>query len=414
MNRREFLSSAVIASAVTTAGCVDFSSGGSDTCSVDERQHETDSPATGTFGDSTSETLNASFHASQAVSDASGSDVASGDIYWRTRFPGPPSGSAGVAIVGGTVCFGGERLYGVGQATGEVEWCRSPGIIRPSAPVLHEGTLIVGEKISPDEDGGVRALDPASGDDRWRNTEVGSVGARPTVANGTVFLSGSIENQTISAVDLESGDLRWKETVEGAARSPPVPSSETLLVRTQSRLLAVDQADGSIEWQTDAGGSVRSPVVADGTVFTQTGPATFAALDAATGDENWSVTNAEERDLDMHACVDDETVYVALTGEGRDEVVALSQADGTERWRATAERTASRYDVLGTPDSLFVASEDGMAALRTTDGTVRWSRGFPTRSDEDVVYSGTPAAFGVTSGALYALTGSGDLFALAR
>jgi len=333
-------------------------------------------------------------------------------MYWRIRLPEPPSGSTGIAISDGTVFVSGERLYGVDQVSSEVDWCRDLGVVRPSGPVLHGDTLVVGERVHPDDSGGVRAIDVTDGSDRWRNDDIGSIEARPTVDGGTAYVSGGIENPTVSAVGVDAGNLKWNVPVPGTARASPVPSTESLLVRTESQLVALDREDGTTKWRNDARPPVQPPVVVDETVFTQTGPSTFAAVAAPTGEIRWEVT--DDTADDFHACADDQYVYVTMTRDGADRVAAFSQEDGAEQWSTTAQRHGSRYDVLGTPDSLYIAAEDGMIALRTTDGTTRWYRGFGALRDDDVVHSGTPSAFGVTPGAVYALTGSGDLVSVRR
>ncbi|MFB6105537.1 MAG: PQQ-binding-like beta-propeller repeat protein [Halobacteriaceae archaeon] len=103
------------------------------------------------------------------------------------------------------------------------------------------------------------------------------------------------------------------------------------------------------------------------------------------------------------AIADNGSVVYVVGGDGT--LHALAAADGSERWRAPAVRNADA--VTASNGTVYVASDDGVVAVRTDSGEARWER-------PDLTATGTPVAhdgdvYVPTDGALYAFDAvSGD------
>lgn len=123
---------------------------------------------------------------------------------------------------------------------------------------------------------------------RWKQTIANATfGASPPVVNdGTVFVGGRGEAETLFALDASSGEVRWQVEKVGGFNSPAVAYDTVYAPATNSRLYAYDPADGSERWQFKADNEARHTAIADGRVYLGTSGSVFA-LDAGTGDELW-------------------------------------------------------------------------------------------------------------------------------
>jgi outer membrane protein assembly factor BamB len=108
------------------------------------------------------------------------------------------------------------------------------------------------------------ALDPATGQDRWRH-EIAApqdantgVSTMPAAANGVVYLSSvtfetPVNGQTptlhglVEALDSHTGSVRWTTTLTHAT-SAPVVADGRVFVLTGDMLVALDPNDGAVMW----------------------------------------------------------------------------------------------------------------------------------------------------------------------
>ncbi|EFW90559.1 Pyrrolo-quinoline quinone [Haladaptatus paucihalophilus DX253] len=142
--------------------------------------------------------------------------------------------------------------------------------------------------------------------------------------------------------------------------------------------------DAWIEWSEQVSDRpLHSPTVADGIVYVSDVSGEITAFDTDTRETRWT---ARIRGLDYAPSVVGDTVYAAGT-----DLVALSAADGNERWR---------FDV-GIAESSPVTAADGTLFFKTSDvngqgscwavdaatGTERWHVRLPTGKDGE-----TPSA----------------------
>ncbi|MCT9095639.1 PQQ-binding-like beta-propeller repeat protein [Haloarchaeobius sp. HME9146] len=213
-------------------------------------------------------------------------------------------------------------------------------------------------------------------------------------------------------------DRSWLKRVDGGGflASPVVANGVVYAVRGGGSLLAIEVETGETIWENDRYSlCFSSPAVADGTVYLTTVDQTVA-LDAATGEPKWS---ADIGGLGSPTVVED-TLYV--TGEpggwdgendyadnwGPKTVAALSIADGSEQWRATADRMVDTSPAVA-DGRLVVGGEGLVTAFDAETGDRQWTvdrSGGDTESDD-----GYTTTVSLVDGTVYGQT-TGGVFAL--
>lgn len=276
-------------------------------------------------------------------------DATSGEERWRTRV-GPVRGAASPTVVDGTVYVGtaegtvtalsaadgrrldrfeanaGERNYGVmcsvterdgrlffGDDSGVVysldgdlteRWrVRTDGSIGRSTPAVVEGTVYVGSM-----DGGLYALNAATGAQEWR-----------TSLGDAVFTAPAVDGETVYATSITATD-------DGGPLTNPDGDDIRSARETRGGVHALSAADGSVRWTVDVEDQINGePAVADGTVVVGPRDGPVYAFDAASGEQRWffPVGHVQEGS----PAVADGVAYLAS-----DRVYAVDLASGTELW----------------------------------------------------------------------------------
>ncbi|WP_329221172.1 outer membrane protein assembly factor BamB family protein [Streptomyces sp. NBC_01485] len=70
-----------------------------------------------------------------------------------------------------------------------------------------------------------RGPDAEPGSQRWKFDVGGVLYASPSVADGTVYISGS---RSLCAVDTDTGEQRWRRSTVGAGSSSPVAAGDAV------------------------------------------------------------------------------------------------------------------------------------------------------------------------------------------
>lgn len=209
-------------------------------------------------------------------------ELPTGKIRWTVRTGGRIRGTP--AVADGQVVIGSwdGRVYALDLASGKERWVhrtigdtldsKQAGFDRRAlqgSPAVVDGAVYIGSR-----DGGLYALDAATGERRWRFSHRGSwVVGSPAVQRGVVYV-GSSDGHFIQAVDAATGTERWRYEAGANVLSSPVLAAGLLLVGTVSTespwgdLLAVDQATGTLRWRLRLEeGFLSTPAVADSTLY---------------------------------------------------------------------------------------------------------------------------------------------------
>jgi len=229
------------------------------------------------------------------------------------------------------------------------------------------------------------ALDPATGNEIWRQRFDAPVPGSPTVAGNTVFVVAA--DSSAWAIDADTGTIRWQlaGTPTGLSMAggagPAVTDSLVILPYPSGEVVAATRDRGVRSWSSRVAGSrpgqayalVRDitgdPVVQGGRVYAANPSGRMTAFDAATGSTIWS---AREGALSPVWPAGGSLFLISDGGE----LVRINGADGSRIWgielpHYTRDRERRRAEVFAhygpilAGGRLIVASNDGF--LRSFD-----------------------------------------------
>ncbi len=202
---------------------------------------------------------------------------------------------------------------------------------------------------------------PVNASDGAKGAPLIDVSARiwsePTVT-GNLLLVGTLDHH-LRALDTASGADRWTVDLNGAIAGDPTVTGNTVLVPTlQSRLYALDlTAQGAERWHFDGDNWFWSrPLVANGTIFAATSVGTVYALDLATGAERWATAYQLGTEVRAAPVLVDGTLVVAAHNG---LVVGLDPVTGAERWRKEHANTKFLANPLVLDSVILLAAQDG-------------------------------------------------------
>ena len=308
---------------------------------------------------------------------------------------------------------------------GDLLWRYDTGRLVNSSPTVADGLVFIGTHgVS---DGGLHALDVATGEVRWKYYPAGSVRSSPTVANGVVYFGSN--DQHLYAVDATIGVLLWRyKTSDGVYSSPAIANGIVYFGSNDTHLYAVDAATGDLRWRYETEASVgSSPAVADGVVyFVGSDDGDLYALNAVTGDLLWKyeavrtggtisptvangvvyfhsrslyaldATTGEllweydiESSITSSPTVADGVVYSGSTDR---RMYALDAATGKLLWRYKTGNRSFSSPAVADGVIYFGSGDDYWYALEASSGKLIWH--YQT-DEEDLVSSSPTVANGV-------------------
>jgi outer membrane protein assembly factor BamB len=185
-------------------------------------------------------------------------DAGTGRGRWSVQLPGAiwaaPAADA-AAGVGAVVWTGGDdRLRVFDLATGSVRW---ESVIEPgaTAPVIHEGVVILGEG-NGNFAARVVGRDLASGAERWSVPAPASFesGVTPGAAGGDVAVSDQFG--TLTLVDARAGKARWQTAIrEPILDSRVLVRAQAVVFRTHGgKVVVLDRKSGRVIRRVDPRG----------------------------------------------------------------------------------------------------------------------------------------------------------------
>lgn len=188
---------------------------------------------------------------------------------------------------------------GVLFATGNEIW---------GSPVLADGKLLISSL-----DGGLYALDPATGAQIWHFEAKKGLASTPVVAGNVVLVSGF--GSTLYAIDLADGSEKWSfkagHWIWGDAA---VDGGMAYIGDFDGIVHAIELSSGSEAWSLDVGHDVlrASPVVANGTLVVSSDSDWLVGIDIATHAIVWQHDIGTKLNADM--TVDGSDVLIAPRG----------------------------------------------------------------------------------------------------
>lgn len=264
-----------------------------------------------------------------------------GKLLWQRAMPG---GATTVTDGGDTVytvsrVSGDSQLLALSAATGAIRWQKTlPNAFADQPPVLAQGVLFLG---APRLDKQLLAFRPSDGFLLW-SIPIGASPDDPIALSATadtLFVTFGLPNAAfVQARRITDGQLLWSDSpLDGTL---VLGSAAVYELPTYGSLVARDTHTGAKLWQFGDHDVFHSGVVSGDTLFVSmrhSGPL---------GDANGHFTNLEK-------------------------LYALDTASGRLRW-TFATQSGNAGTVAASHDTIYVRADDGIHALRASDGALRW------------------------------------------
>jgi outer membrane protein assembly factor BamB len=253
--------------------------------------------------------------------------------------------------------------------------------------------LISGSQVfTMDTDGTVASFDLGTGHRLWststkpKKTRSSNLGGGIAVADGRVYAATG--RGELLALDVGSGDILWRVDLGGPARSSPtVVGGAVFIVTIDQRLIAASTDGGKPLWSyeappTNTGMLPQSaPAVADGLVVAGFESGDLAAVHQDTGLIAWSdnlgamkgtASLIEFSTVRGSAVVENGIVYaIGLGGL----MAALDLRSGRRVW--DRDIAGANMPWLAGDTLFIVSTEQKVAAINKSDGTVHWVTELP-------------------------------------
>ena len=177
------------------------------------------------------------------------------------------------------------NVFGLGTNAGEVKWVVQTGEQTSWVVSTGDGSVCVGPTS-------VRYVASAQGGEGkpWRRNLEIEVSARPTVAEGRIYLPA--KNGELMILESRSGSLAGSYDVSTSALVSPAISQRTVVATdVNGTVTALDGVTGKKLWEKRLGETVSSGGSCyQGTFYIGTDRGSLIALDVATGNVKWHAT----------------------------------------------------------------------------------------------------------------------------
>jgi outer membrane protein assembly factor BamB len=222
---------------------------------------------------------------------------------------------------------------------------------KPFQPLLQGGIVLVPENYANQQGdhafGELVALDPATGQERWKYKVAPShvdlvteIDSEPVGANGVVYLTAnersasaplpppqdqSLPTLLVQAVDSRTGSLLWSRALSGFDSSPDVADGYVILLGNRG-LVALRTTDGSLAW-----------------MFTPAGPYT-AVDDGGPPNEAYAVGDGYPGPVIINHLVLVDAIAVGADGQGLGaNWFAVSTSTGKLVWQSARSVLGGGY-----------------------------------------------------------------------
>ncbi len=261
---------------------------------------------------------------------------------------------------------------------GSKRWEADVGHSHDAPPAVTSDTAYVAAwNGGPDTDRGVAAVD-LEGSLRWRAITDVDVSSAPTLADGVVYVGGSLNSEAVVALDATDGSERWRVRVGQYATTPAVADGTAYVGGgSEHAAYALEAATGGGRWRVETDGRVwGAPTVVDDIVYVGSRGGTVYALEPADGETQWIASVGD--DVHESIAATDERLYVPTA----DGLVALD-TDGTEAWSLDGRSRVNAPSVVG---DVVVVTDHSTAICLGEDGQRRWTYEFDERVIDDMVF----------------------------
>jgi eukaryotic-like serine/threonine-protein kinase len=320
-----------------------------------------------------------------------------GELKWSFAAGAPIVGSP--VLADGVVYFGAldGHVIALDATTGAEKWR-----FRSRLPVACTPAVAGGVLYFTSSTGALAALDAATGAPKWvcpveyerRFEAKGLHGyppaaqtipdawdlftSSPAVVDGWVYFGAG--DGGIYAVEAATGVLQWTFRTGDVVHASPAVADGTVFVGSwDSRVYALDAHAGTLKWTFQAGmdpavhnqeGFQSSCAVAGGTVYVGCRDAHVYALDAATGKRKWAYTTGKSWVIGTPA-VQDGVVYAGTSDTSR--FLALEAKSGRLRFNVDARAYVFSSPTLCGPRAYVGCHNGTLYAIDARTGAIDWT-----------------------------------------
>lgn len=277
-------------------------------------------------------------------------------------------------------------------------------------PLLSQPILVDGLIYTLDARANLSAFDIEDGDRLWRVDVSDEEEGDTVIAGGIAFSKNTLfvtnGYSQLVAVDPQSGEIKWRAKLPAPSKAAPSVMGGRIYVTTlDSRVLALDIDNGEVLWAYEGNAEdtglvgTASPAVNNDIVVPVFSSGEIIALRVENGSVAWGDNLAAVRGFgglsaiaDIRAMpVLDKGLVFAVSFSGR--MVAIDERTGQRVWQREISATQTPW-VAG--NHVFVLSaENQLISLGRDTGAVRWVTELPRyEDDEPVVLTGPVLAGG--------------------
>lgn len=287
-----------------------------------------------------------------------------GHVVWKVDLGGKIEAAPVVADGAAVTATADGRIAAFELDGGTKRWERRGSVAISAAPAVDSDAVYV--QLT---EGSMHALDLRTGETLWRTgLEVSPSGISGSVlVDGTLFISDGV----VYAIDVVAGDVRWEVDPRTGDPSGPAVSDGRVFLADTAIAEALDAEDGTQIWTTEFGTRVWGPPTVGDDVYLPLGPPNvIGAFSKTTGDRKWTVSITDEpTDTFAAAPVVTEETVIAADRDGA--VAAVSQTDGSVRWRHSVDGLLDHHPVA-CGDTVYLPTTEGVVALSMTSGEEQW------------------------------------------
>ena len=274
-----------------------------------------------------------------AVSESDGAPAREIDLGAEPTSP--------VLVADDAAYFADDRTVRAVALEGGQDWSKKLAGATRGALVLAGETLFVAA-------GQLYALDPKTGEQRWKFDGEATIAATPGVDGDVVYVTDSMGK--LYAIDAKSGQQTWMYDAREPFAAVGITLTPELAITPteEGAVVAVFRDTGREKWRFRTGDAITSAVAAVGDeAYVGTEAGAVFAINTRTGQELW------QRD-DLAAVVTQPIYADGILHVGSDDgtLTALAADSGETRWSHKLESEPLGVPVIGNGE-LFVADADG-------------------------------------------------------
>jgi outer membrane protein assembly factor BamB len=226
----------------------------------------------------------------------------------------------------------------------------------------------------------VYALDPKTGERKWKLPVNGEVHATPVLFANALWVGTSAG--WLYKINYEDGVFIDSSNMGGAIEGTPLPYNDLLLVPAGNTLHAIFTSTTTVHtifddsWSYDMGSPILSsptvhiiPDVSDKAIFIAGTGNKVTALDVD-GSQLWSFNPATPGAFYSSPCVvSDSFLYI---GNDNGNMYAVNTYDGTEKWEFATQGQVRSSPISIGGNILFGSSDRNFYSVDDSTGLLRW------------------------------------------